>query len=57
MLMIDTFLDPAANEKRYKDVYCRCNIAGVATLCDDSAILLSTIAYQRSKNIPRVFES
>jgi hypothetical protein len=33
-----------ANEKRYEDIYCRWNIAGVATLCNGNAMLLSTIA-------------
>jgi hypothetical protein len=33
-----------ANEKRYEDIDCRWNIAGVATLCDGNAMLLSTIA-------------
>jgi hypothetical protein len=31
-----------ANEKRYEDIYCRWNIAGVATLCDGNAMLLKS---------------
>jgi hypothetical protein len=41
-----------ANEMRYKDVYCRWNIAGVATLCDDNAILLANHCIRSLKHCP-----